>query len=258
MHEINYELSLYNYLKNSENYKKLKTEKKKGKTIKDKNKAAEETYAYNFDDTMDYYDTREEYDVVGIIDKEVSRRKNKRADEIKDVFKIRQKLPKVLDKKRGTGIPSFKGAVCDTSKSKEYLEEIATKLGADIKSNMIRSEICTSIENKMLEKEKYSTDKDKNKFTYIRIPANHPKYPFPYNLEDRVKFIVTKIRQGIKHSIDITTSKNVIKTGPTKGKPIYEIKIKKKPQLDEYADFFRKMGATEIKRKMNGISLLID
>jgi hypothetical protein len=204
----------------------------------------EQVTSYNFDDTMDYYDSREEYDFVGIIDKEISRRKNKRADEIKDVFKIRPKLPKILDKKRGTGIPSLKGAVCSTSKSKDYLEKIAKKLELDIESNITRTDICDMIQEKMLEKEKYGTSKDGNKFTYIRIPANHPQYPFPYNLEDRIKYITNKIKSTVKHTIDIKISKNTHKTGKNKGFPLYVITINKTQHLDEYIDFLKKLGAT--------------
>lgn len=248
MQDINYELSLYNYLKNSEGYKRLKDDKKKGKLDKSgKVRPSEDVNVYNFDDTMEYYDSRDEYEIVGIIDKELSRRKNKRADEIKDVFKIRPKLPKVLDKKRGTGIPSLKGAVCATSKSKEYLDQTAKKLGAVIKPEMTRIDVCETIEKQMLDKEKYSTDKDKNKLTYIRLPANHPRYPFPYNLEDRVKYLITKIRSEVKHAMDITTTKNTVKAGVDKGKPSYGIVIKKKPQLDEYTDLFKRLGATQDK-----------
>jgi hypothetical protein len=252
MNEINYELSLYNYLRNSEKYKRIKGDRRKGKTEKEKEKiTGEEVNVYNFEDTYEYYDNRDEYDIVGIIDKELSRRKTKRAEEIKDVFKIRPKLPKVLSKKRGTGIPSLKGAVCATSKAREYLEKIGKKLGAVLKPNMTRTDICDQLEKQMLEKEKYATDKDKNKFTYIRIPANHPKYPFPYNLEDRVKYIITKIRSEIKHAIDITTSKDTVKSGVDKGKPSYIISIKKKPQLEEYADFLKKIGAVQEKDSWN-------
>ena len=112
---------------------------------------------------------------------------------------------------------------------------------------MTRIEVCDAIEKKLLEKEKYSTDKDKNKVTYIRIPSNHPKYPFPYNLEDRVKSIVNKIRSEIKHTVDITTTKNTVKSGPNKGTMSYSIIIKKKPQLDEYKEFFKTIGATSDK-----------
>ena len=44
------------------------------------------------------------------------------------------------------------------------------------------------IKNTLLDYEKYSTGKDK--MTYVMIPANHPEYRFPYNLED---FSIKKI-----------------------------------------------------------------
>ena len=53
-----------------------------------------------------------------------------------------------------------------------------------------RHGLCQQIKNKMLELEKYSTSAEKTKKTYMMIPANHPVYPFPYNLEDRAEFIV--------------------------------------------------------------------
>lgn len=238
--DTQFELSLYNYLKNNEGYKKAKTMKKK---TSDKSKTIDDE-TYNFGETNEYYDTRDEFEIVGIIDKEQSRKKNKLAEEINDTFKIRPKLSKVLDKKRGTGIPSQMGAVCATSKSKEYLENTAKLVGANLNDNMTRTQVCSAIEHAMLEKEKYSTDKEKNKLTYIRIPSNHPKYPFPYNLEDRVRYYVAKIRSEVKHAIELSTQKDTVKSGPNKGKPIYSIVIKKKPQLDEYANFFAKLGAT--------------
>lgn len=238
--DTHFELSLYNYLKNSEGYKKAKTMKKK---TTDKTKTTDNE-SYNFDETNEYYDTRDEFDIVGIIDKEQSRKKNKLAEEINDTFKIRPKLSKVLDKKRGTGIPSQMGAVCATSKSKEYLESTAKLVGAKLDDNMTRTQVCSAIEHAMLEKEKYATDKDKDKLTYIRIPSNHPKYSFPYNLEDRVRYYIAKIRSEVKHAIDLSTQKNTINSGPNKGKPSYSIIIKKKPQLDEYTNFFTKLGAT--------------
>lgn len=224
MNTVNHELSLYNYLKNTTS----KNTKKVAKTTT--NSVAD---VYDFDKTMEYYDERDEYELVGIIDKEVSRRRTRSADETKDVFKIRDKLPKILDKKRGTGIPSLNGAVCVTSKSKGALEKMATKLGGVVKSNMTRHDVCAVIEKQMLEKEKYSTDKDKNKMTYVRLPANHPKYPFPYNLEDRVKYIIANLRKEIKQQLDIKTSKELIKTGENKGKPMYTIVVKNDKNIDE-------------------------
>ena len=110
---------------------------------------------------MDYYDNRDEFKYVGIIDKELSRRKSKQPDEIKDVFKIREKRNKILEKKRGTGIPSLKGAVCSTSKNKEYLETIANEIGLDTRNNDTRTNICEKIKNQMLLLEKYGTNKEK-------------------------------------------------------------------------------------------------
>jgi len=238
------ELSLFNYMRNNDKYKKIRSDKKKSDT-RDK---IFTTHHYNFDETMEYYDDRDEFDFVGIIDKELSRRKSKKPEEMMDVFKIRESLPKVLDKKRGTGIPSLKGAVCSTSKSRDYLEKIANKLGIEIPKEMIRTDICENIKENMLLKEKYATDATKDKFTYMRIPSNHPKYKFPYNLEDRVKYIVQKIRQTVKHSLNIRTNKIIKPTGPEKGMPSYEIIIDRNDKLAEYDEILKKMGA-EIKGK---------
>jgi hypothetical protein len=248
--DINYKLSLYNYLKNSNIYRKIKGDNKKGTTKNGQKKLVENINMYDFDATVEYYDNRDEYDIVGIIDKETTRKKDDRVDENRDIFKIRDRLPKVLDKKRGTGIPSSKGAVCSTSKAREYLEEKANMLGVKVKPEMARIEICNAIEHIMLEKEKYATTKDKNKMTYIRIPANHPKYKFPYNLEDRVKHITNKILSEIKQVIDITESKEIVKTGPNKGNPKYLIQIKYKPILDEYKEFFKSLGANISKKNI--------
>jgi superfamily II DNA or RNA helicase len=143
---------------------------------------------YNFIDGMDYYDNRKEYDIVGIIDKETNKKKSKRPEDIKDIFKIREKREKILEKKRGTGIPSLKGAVCATSKEKEYLESIAKNLGIKtISKDLTRDNICNIIKDKLIELEKYS--KGKNKMTYIMVPSNHSTLKFPLNLEDRIEYI---------------------------------------------------------------------
>jgi Type III restriction enzyme, res subunit len=241
--EVKYELSLYHYLKNLPEYKQKVKGSKRIKTVID------EANIYNFEDTLEYYDSRDEYKYVGIVDKEATRRKSKSAEEVKDVFKIREKLPKILDKKRGTGIPSLKGAVCSTSKSKDYLENVAKDLNADYKDEMTRVDICSSIEQEMLLKEKYATDKKGDKYTYIRIPSNHPRLPFPYNLEDRVRHIVTQIRNQAKFAVDIKTSSAKKKAGPEKGMPSYSITIANKPQLKEYTDFFKGLGGVETKKE---------
>ena len=59
--------------------------------------------------------------------------------------------------------------------------------------------------------EKYSTTKDNNKKTYIMIPANHPIYPFPYNLEDRIKHIITSVNTILQKKINVIVKKQTDK-----------------------------------------------
>lgn len=141
---------------------------------------------YNFDDVQDYYDNKPDFDIVGIIDKDTG------LNEKLDVFKIREKREKFLEKKRGVGIPSLKGSVCATSKSQEYLKTLSKKLKVPVKDGVSRDEICQGIMGKLLELEKYS--KGANKKTYMIIPNNHPEYEFPLNLEDRIDFNKQKVQ----------------------------------------------------------------
>jgi hypothetical protein len=234
-------LSLFNYLKNTEEYKKYKGSKKK-KDEQTKNMFKENVNVYDFDTVMEYYDNRNEFKYVGIIDKEASRRKSKHPDDMKDVFKIREKRSKILEKKRGTGIPSLKGAVCATSKSKEYLEKIAGTLNIKLKSNITRVDICDNIRNKLLELEKYSTGKDK--LTYIIIPKNHSSFSFPYNLEDRVLNIKKSIKEKIKFDLDLSVDKK-----KTKHKTSYIITIKNSDKLKDFTDIFISFGGKLEKKK---------
>lgn len=163
---------------------------------------------YDFDSTLSYYNDRDEFFIVGIIDKNL----NKNVSDNDDIFKIRDPRPKKADKKRGTGIPTLKGAVCSTSKDKDYLINKLKNIkqyNFDIKklSKMTRSKICNEIKNILLDLEKYSTTKDKNKMTYIMIPKDHPIYPFPYNLEDRVKYTISKIKKIVDREFKFITKK---------------------------------------------------
>ena len=238
---ISNQLSLYNYLKNTIEYQQFKgsTENKK----EHEGIFKDGSHLYDFDSVMDYYDNREEFKFVGIIDKELSRRKNKQADELVDVFKIRSSRAKLLDKKRGTGIPSLKGAVCSTSKNKKYLEYIMTQLGLTEKIST-RSDICDLIRSKMLELEKYSTEKNKNKITYVMIPAKHPIYPFPYNLEDRVKFITNKIKNNITVKMNMTVDQE-----KKNGFPIYKIKIQDSDILSNFYNIITDLKGEKIKKE---------
>jgi len=157
--DFNSKLSIYNFLINE----KLNVEN----DIKITNNTI--TNDYNFEDVLDYYDNRNEFKIVGIIDKEINKKKSKNINDTKDVFKIREQRNKVLEKKRGTGIPSFKGAVCATSKQKEYLEQILKDLNIKLKDNETREDMCTKIMNKLIELEKYSTGKKKRLILWFHL-----------------------------------------------------------------------------------------
>lgn len=229
-------VTLYNYLKNKRDFANMdnkSTEVLEDEILKDA------TPVYDFDSTMEYYDSRDEYKYVGIVDKEASRRKTKHPDELNDVFKIREKRAKILEKKRGTGIPSLKGAVCATSKSKEYLEDIAKDLNIKIDDEETRTDLCARIKDILLEKEKYQVEiKGHKKMTYIMIPANHPKYPFPYNLEDRVEYRKRQIKEKVIGKVDIN-----VKMSKKGDKVAYKMEIKNSDALEKESKFLASLGA---------------
>lgn len=213
-------ISINNYLKT--NFKNIN--KKSNKKIKEIKKN------YNFDITLNYYDNRDENQIVGIIDKN----KTKYSNSLNDVFKIRPNRNKEKDKKRGTGIYSLTGAVCSTSKDKQYLINLLKKINSHIneKNKKIknnRENLCNLIKDRLLFLEKYATSNDKNKKTYIMIPSDHPFYPFPYNLEDRIKYIIKKIKKITNREFNYEVKKmkngsfqNII--NPTLSKYLIEIK----------------------------------
>lgn len=145
---------------------------------------------YEFD--MNYYNNRNEYEIVGIIDKIHDIKSNKNME----IFKIRKKRDKILEQKRKIGLQSYMGADCMTTHNKEYLMSIFKLL--NIKSdNKTKLSLCTKIKEKLLFLEKYSTGK--SNMTYMIIPKNHIVYKFPYNLEDRVKYLSNIIDKHVKH-----------------------------------------------------------
>ena len=197
---INYEnqIPIENYVKTNPLFSKIKDKVKDVDNQIDSGMIdikSKKEKGYNFEETLPYYMDREDNFIVGIIDKNL----NKLASEEDDLFKIRPPRAKVLDKKRGTGIPTLKGAVCSTSKSKPYLLKLFEKL-PNVKKEEIeelkkstREDVCDFIKNKLMYLEKYSTSSKKNKITYLMIPIDHPKLKFPLNLEDRVEFIIKKL-----------------------------------------------------------------
>ena len=232
--EQNNQVSLNNYVK-----QKFKTQYKKN-DLEQKEDLSNNIEGYNFDDTFDYYDERKEYFIVGIIDKNL----NKLASTDLDLFKIRPKRAKILDKKRGTGIPTFKGAVCSTSKDKEYLMKLVKKMPNNTEKEVMRINkltrelICLEIKEKLLYLEKYSTTKDDNKMTYIMIPINHPIYKFPYNLEDRIKYYIKNINKLAGKSIDILVKKQKDK----KDNFMYEMSFLNDKNIKEITNEIQKLG----------------
>jgi DNA polymerase III delta prime subunit len=231
--EQNNQVSLNNYVK-----QKFKTQYNKN-DLEQKEDLSNNIEGYNFDDTFDYYDERKEYFIVGIIDKNL----NKLASTDLDLFKIRPKRAKILDKKRGTGIPTFKGAVCSTSKDKEYLMKLVKKMpnteNEVMRINKLTRElICLEIKEKLLYLEKYSTTKYDNKMTYIMIPINHPIYKFPYNLEDRIKYYIKNINKLAGKSIDILVKKQKDK----KNNFMYEMSFLNDKNIKEITEEIQKLG----------------
>ena len=232
-------LTLYNYLKN---LAKLPADKKI-KQKQDEDLAEKLASIYDFASVMDYYDNRDEFKYVGIIDKESSRRKTKTVEELADVFKIREKRPKILQKKRGVGISSIFGSVCSTARSAKELQSIAKSLNIKIVYEDTRQNVCEKIKNKLLFMEKYSTAKKGNKMTYVMIPKNHPVYVFPYNLEDRKEYIVDSIKEKIKFKLNMS-AKDIPTKVDNENVLEYKIEIKDSTELKEFSDFLKEIGFT--------------
>jgi superfamily II DNA or RNA helicase len=237
---VSQQLSLYNYLKNNVSFQQMKEIKGKRKSD-DESLVKEEQTFYNFEDTAEYYENRDEFKYVGFIDKELSRRKNKTADEIKDVFKLRESRAKILAKKRESGLASYSGAVCSSSKTKQYLAKVAKEIGIELPKGSIRQDVCTKIEQQLLYLEKYTTGKDKK--TYIILPSNHPVYPFPYNLQDRVEIIVSKIKAEISSKVDINVTNKKKSPKAPQIELVYTIHIKDSSAIKDHIDFLKKLKA---------------
>lgn len=238
-------VSFTNYLKNLPKYNELKSQTNISVNVQDNN-------IYDFDTNAEYYEHRAENKYVGIIDK--NNQKSKTYDQANDVFKIREKRSKILNKKREAGLPTLKGSVCFNSKDKVYINKLAHYLEIPTKDmKYTRTQVCDLIKNKLLLLEKYSTGKDK--LTYIILPSNHVLYPFPYNLEDRVEHVINELKNNIKIKIDY--KKKVIKKtiGDEKGMPSYLIYFKDVPELKQYENLLNKHKA----KKENGeIHILLE
>lgn len=104
--------------------------------------------------------------------------------------------------------------------------------------------MCNYIMKLLLFLEKYSTSKDDNKVTYVMIPADHKVYPFPYNMEDRLKSIIKKIMVLIDNrDFDYIIKKE--KNGSfedIKNLISYTIEVKASKYIDAHIKEMEKMG----------------
>lgn len=231
---LNLQPSLNDYLK----LNNLKFEEKTKHKVED----------YDFENNKSYYINREEFDIVGIIDKEPNKKKEKY--ELKDVFKLRKKLKAVKsNKKRLTGLQTYNGSVCFNSYTQGKLFHFCKLLDIPIDKNKFisRINICELIKDKLIEKEKYSTDKK----TYVIIPFNHPFYQFPLNIHDRVKYIEKNIKSRFVDDFTIIRNK--------KDKS-YELLIKKSNSKIDFKDLkdYLNKGHYKYEVKDNIINIIID
>ena len=199
---------------------------------------------YDFKSVQYYYEKRDDNFIVGIVDK------NNLDKNIDDLFKIRPPIKKT-DKKRGTGIYSLTGSVCATSKEKNYLLDKLKKIvsiSSEFKINTnlsTRSDICNEMMKFLLYLEKYGTSSKNNKLNYIVIPSNHKIYPFPFNLEDRVKDRLTKVKNLVKREFTHQVKKG--KNGKftklnLKNQISYTIELKNDKYLSENKNELSKLG----------------
>lgn len=202
---------------------------------------------YDYDTGLEYYENRDDYDFVGVIDQPTP--KNIQSTQGNDVFKIRERRLKSDVKKRQSGNPSFKGSVCANSKEKDYLLDVLKKIRGKSTDNERRIIICDNIEERLFDLEKYSTSKQKNKMNYLIVPTNHPTIPFPLNLEDRIKNILTNVQKKTR----LATTDSKINVHPIKDKTLkkypdinyvtYEIIFNK--SFSKFGSVLKEYGAVE-------------
>lgn len=234
---ISNKLSLREYINNTAEYKKYKQLHKIDLDDEDQVQIFV-SKSYDFDSIQEYYEDRKDYEYVGIIDQSTNKKKIRQTSDIKDEFKIRVKRPSHLVKKRESGVASFKGATCATSKDKEFLLSVAKTIGLNINNSNIRQSICDQIMHKMYAMEKFATSKAGNKLTYLIVPANHPDpvYTFPVNLEDRIKMTLNNIQRETRTAIEPQ-----ITTTAYKGEYPDITYVKYKVEFDKDMDKFEKI-----------------
>lgn len=195
--------------------------------------------SYHFDSVRDYYDQRNEFKWVGIVDM----KKNFKSTDDIDEFKIREEMPKARKKKRESGIPTWLGAVCAIAKDKQTLDKILSLLKINTSSKKKRDESCKMIYERMFDLEKYSTTESGNKMTYLIVPSNHPSIPFPLNLEDRVKEIINNIQKETRTAANCKINVIPIKGGKYPDLKYVQYKIEFPKEMDKFKDVLVASGA---------------
>lgn len=167
---------------------------------------------YDFNSTDFYYSNRQENEYVGIIDRPANLQKLiKTSTPVSDIFKLRHSIKKSKNKRETT-----KGVICKTFAEKTKLFNISKKY-IKFDDTINRQELCELLKEHFLNLEKYSEDNT----TYVIIPYNHPKYPFPYNLKDRVQYINDILE------VPVLSVKKMIHNKPT-----YTLTVKDNADLD--------------------------
>jgi superfamily II DNA or RNA helicase len=217
--ELNHELSIYEYMSINEKTKKL---------LQNKDTTTKQSYKY----TMEYYDDRTDNFVIGVLD-------SHHGD---DVFKLREKQHDANNKRRSASA-SVKGAICYTAKEKNELLDLAKQLGIkDVNSKVAsRNSLCDLIKNRLLFLEKYEDDN----VVYMIVPNNHPEYPFPLRLTDRIEHINKKVNRLLYTSVAFEKRKqdNGIFEGKREiGLSRYSIKFKHHPDYIKHKTELESMG----------------
>lgn len=224
-------LSVENYVKNIEPLRQVEMDQT----------PIENVNMYDFDTGQEYYKQREENDHVGIIDRNTARVKNQTLQEITDEFKIRPRREKDPAKNRQAGLPSYKGAICDTAKSVHYLRNVASSIQLHTEDLKTRSSICSLIRRKMMDMEYYS--KGANKRTTMIVPYNHDTLPWPLNIEDRSHMIVQRIEHETHTKLQVQM-KDTARKGEFKDIKYYTRQIIIRTPLEHHAALLKSLGGT--------------
>ena len=119
-------------------------------------------------------------------------------------------------------------------------------LGIKITEGDKRNSICSQIHKRLFDLEKYSTSKQKNKFTYLIVPSNHPTIPFPLNLEDRQKHVLTGIQKKTRTAVNCKININKLPKGNFSDIKYVSYDLVFDHTMDKFADILEYYHAKKI------------